>query len=63
MDYSLLESAPDAIVIVDERGRIVFVNTQAEQLFGYQRSELIGHALETLIPERHRGRHVADRTA
>jgi len=63
MDYTLLESAPDAIVIVDERSRIVFVNAQTEALFGYARQELIGAALETLIPERYHHDHVAHRTA
>lgn len=63
MDYTLLESAPDAIVIVDERGHIVFVNSQTEALFGYTRQELIGSAIETLIPGRYRGDHVAARNA
>jgi PAS domain S-box-containing protein len=45
----LLESAPDAIVIVDGAGRIKLVNGQAEQLFGYRRGELLGQPLELLI--------------
>lgn len=61
MDYTLLESAPDAIVIVDQLGRIEFVNTQTERLFGYERGELIGNALELLVPERYRTRHVGHR--
>jgi PAS domain S-box-containing protein len=61
MDFTLLESVPDAMVIVDDRGRIVFVNRQTEQLFGYTRDELLGSALETLIPERFRQGHVAHR--
>lgn len=61
MDYTLLESAPDAIVIVDQLGRIEFVNTQTERLFGYERGELIGYALELLVPERYRMHHVSHR--
>ena len=42
MDYSLLESVPDAMVIADQDGRIVFVNQVTERLFGYDRAELVG---------------------
>ena len=54
---ALLESAPDAIVIVDQDGRIVLVNSQAERMFGYPRAELIGQFVEVLIPEPLHGRH------
>jgi PAS domain S-box-containing protein len=54
---------PDALVIVDEAGHIVFVNAQTETLFGYQREELLGQAVEILVPERLRSQHVAHRTA
>jgi protein-histidine pros-kinase len=58
---SLLEAAPDAIVIVDQSGRIVIVNERTEQLFGYTRDELIGRPVEMLIPETLRGKHPSHR--
>jgi len=52
----LLESAPDPIVAVNQDGRIVLVNAQAEKSFGYRREDLLGQPLEILIPERLRER-------
>lgn len=59
----LLESAPDPMVIVNARGEIVLVNTQTEQMFGYQRQELLGKPIEILIPARFAGRHPAARSS
>lgn len=53
----LLESAPDAIVIVDGDGKIVLINTQTEHLFRYPREELLGQSVEVLVPQRFRKSH------
>jgi len=53
----LLEAAPDAIVVVDTEGVIQLVNKQTRELFGWDRSELIGQSLETLLPARFHERH------
>jgi PAS domain S-box-containing protein len=57
----LLEVSPDALVMVNEAGGIVSVNSQAQVLFGYSYSELEGMALEMLLPERFRTTHVLHR--
>lgn len=56
-DKQLLDAAPDAMVVVDASGVIVLVNRQTESLFGYPRDQLLGQAVEVLIPERFRERH------
>ncbi len=58
---ALLESAPDAIVIVDVEGHIVIANSQAERLFGYDRAELIGQFVEVLLPKHLHARHIEHR--
>ena len=58
----LLESTPDAIVMVNVTGRIVLVNSQAERVFGYPRAELLGQAVEVLLPHRYRGAHLGHRS-
>jgi PAS domain S-box-containing protein len=55
--HELVDAAPDGIVVVDNAGAILLVNRQAEQMFGYPRTELIGQQIEVLIPERYRPRH------
>ena len=59
--FSLLEAAPDAMVVTDDRGHIVLINAQAEKLFGYGREELLGQTIEILVPQRFRGHHTAHR--
>jgi PAS domain S-box-containing protein len=53
----LLDTAPDAMVVVGPDGTIRFVNVQTENLFGYARDELLGRSLDMLIPDRFRATH------
>jgi PAS domain S-box-containing protein len=53
----VVESAPDAMVIVDDRGQMVMINAQTEKLFQYERQELLGQPVEVLMPERFRDQH------
>jgi PAS domain S-box-containing protein len=58
---NIVEAAPCGMIIVGPKGSIVLVNPQAEIMFGYSRTELIGNSLEMLLPERFRADHVAHR--
>jgi PAS domain S-box-containing protein len=61
--HAVLEAAPDAMVIVDQAGKITLANAQTEKLFGYSRAELLGQDIELLVPENLRIGHVAHRTS
>src|SRR5438477_236253 len=56
-----LDTLPDAVVIIDQSGTIVLVNSQMERLFGYGRREIIGKPIELLVPARFRDRHPGHR--
>ena len=60
---TLAEESPDAIVVVDVQGRLVWGNRQAEQLFGYGRAELLGQPVELLLPAGAQKAHLAHRAA
>jgi protein-histidine pros-kinase len=59
---TLLESLPDATLIINAVGRIVLANSQAARAFGYEARELVGQPVEALLPERFRGPHVRHRS-
>ena len=54
---SLFESAPDATVLVNEKGMLLRINAQAEAMFGYKSAELIGKSVAVLLPERFQNQH------
>ena len=60
---ALLDFAPDAVIAVDEAGRIIFANAQVERLFGYSTAELIGQNVDRLLPGEFRKRHAGHRAA
>jgi PAS domain S-box-containing protein len=59
----VIEAMPDAVIVADRQGNIVLLNAQAETLFGYDRAELLGRAVETLIPDRYCATHPSLRSA
>ncbi len=58
---NLLESAPDAMIIIDGEGKITIMNAQAETMFGCSRDDVLGQRIEVLLPERFRKRHLEHR--
>jgi PAS domain S-box-containing protein len=54
---AILETAPDSIIVVDKERKVLFINKQTEQMFGYPSSELLGKPIETLLPSRYREGH------
>ena len=61
--WEFLESVPDAMVLTDCNGQIIWVNTHTERMFGYSKNELVGKEVEILVPERSRTIHRKDRTS
>ena len=57
----VFESTPNGLLVINGTGTIEMANTQAEMIFGYERGELQGVSIETLVPEKNRGRHSGDR--
>lgn len=58
---SVLDSLPDAMVIIDSAGDILFANHQVQTLFGFANADIVGASVEVLLPERFRNRHVGHR--
>jgi len=59
----VVECSPNALVLVNSAGQIAMVNAEAERAFGYTRAELLGKAVEMLVPERFRGQHPLKRAS
>jgi PAS domain S-box-containing protein len=59
---SVLDSAPDAMIIIDSSGTILFANNQVTALFGYSPDDVMGQKVEVLLPQRFRSRHTGHRT-
>lgn len=59
----VVEGAPNAMLLVNQKGTIALVNIQAKRLFGYSREELLGQSIDTLVPARFRGAHPGHRAA
>ncbi len=60
---NVLESAPDAMVIIDHYGKIAIVNGRAEQMFGHTREDMLGKEIEYLLPDEFRDKHISHRAA
>jgi len=58
---SVLDSAPDAMIVIDSGGTILFANTQVTALFGFATDEVVGSPVEMLMPQRFRTRHTGHR--
>jgi two-component system, LuxR family, sensor kinase FixL len=59
---TLIESVPNGIIMVDERGKITLCNSEAERMFGYGRNELLGMPVELLVPSKVRDKHPSYRS-
>ena len=59
----MLDAAPDGLLIVDEVGAMLLANRRLEELFGYERGDLYGRPVETLLPDHARGQHLEHRMA
>ncbi|MCC6231582.1 MAG: PAS domain S-box protein [Verrucomicrobiales bacterium] len=60
---TLVEGSPQSVIMVDAEGKVVFINSQTERLFGYARAELVGQTVELLVPAAAGARHMASRMA